>query len=467
MVISFNQAYMIRIKHSTTIFIILFFISNLFLASYYIDLWANDNTTSRVLPIISYLEQCNFQIDKYQKLTGDKSYVAPHYYTDKAPLPALVILPFAGVLKSMGVLPNTNGSYYSPAVYAVGGFICGSLVFAFIVTLTFKALTRNKSAVSEGISPVLLAMLPLYGSFIFVFSGTFFGHLFAGGLLLGSYILLNNKKFMLSGLLLGLGFVSDYPLALIGAIWFAQIWFREKPRSAILYAAGIVPSLIFIMAYNAYFTGSPFTMLYKFVSQDYAFMKDSYGFALPKPEALWGLIFSQYRGVLFYAPMLILFIYYFALQVKVQSVKILTNNYLLAGSVIFVLFIASYQMWWGGWCWGPRHLTTIGILWMYEGILMVSKRKVSIPVFASLAGLGLLINFLAKFTVVYSVPSDVKYPLFQTVLPNVMNGNFNPNNLASIMLHSGPGFAAFLFVMIFAGLVYGLDKYYKLVAKQQ
>ena len=170
MVISFNQAYMIRIKHSTTIFIILFFISNLFLASYYIDLWANDNTTSRVLPIISYLEQCNFQIDKYQKLTGDKSYVAPHYYTDKAPLPALVVLPFAGVLKSMGVLPNTNGSYYSPAVYAVGGFICGSLVFAFIVTLTFKALTRNKSAVSEGISPVLLAMLPFGIGFAGVFS---------------------------------------------------------------------------------------------------------------------------------------------------------------------------------------------------------------------------------------------------------------------------------------------------------
>ncbi len=457
---------MLKNPKRSTLFYISFFIANLFLATFYIDLWRNDNTTSRVLPLAAYLEQGNFQIDKYEHLTGDKSYVAPHYYTDKAPLPIIISLPFAVLLKRLGIIVATNGSYYTPSLYAIGGFICGSVVFALIILITFKMLVKNKRAPSCPAHPVLWATLPFYSSFLFVYSGTFFGHLFAGGLLLASYVFIEKRSYFLSGLFIGLSFLSDYPIALIGLIWGLQIVIQKQWKGAFNFALGVLPSIGFILFYNYYFTGNAFTMLYKFVSQDYAFMKEGYGFALPKPEALWGLLISPYRGVLFYAPILLLFAFLAFKWITKETIHSLKTNYLLLSSILFVLFISSYQMWWGGWCWGPRHLTTITVVWLYAGIKAFHQRKKSIWIAYGLLVIGFIINFLAKSTIAYSAPSDIKFPLLETVMPNLLNGNFNPNNLASLVLGTSPLLASMLFVLLFVVLHAGFSVYYRLIQKE-
>lgn len=454
------------IRNPFFLFYLSFFLANLFLASFYIDLWRNDNTTSRVLPLAAYLDQGNFQIDNYQQLTGDKSYVAPHYYTDKAPLPMFVALPFAVLLKAAGVLSPSDGSYYTPSLYALGGFLCGSLVFAFIVFLSLKMLIQNNGPNARPKHPVVWAMLPFYASFIFIYSGTFFGHLFAGGLLLISYICLGKRNYLLSGLFVGLGFISDYPIALFGCIWGLQILAQKQWKPLFKFALGAVPSIGFILNYNYYFTGNAFTMLYKFVSQDYAFMKEGYGFALPKPEALWGLLISPYRGVLFYAPILGLFAYLAIRKCSSMSFTTLITNNLLLGSILYVLFISSYQMWWGGWCWGPRHLTAVSILWLYVGISEVGKNKQWHKLAYCLLAIGFIVNVLAKVTIVYSAPSDIKFPLLETVMPNLLNGNFNPNNLASLVLGTSPLLASMLFVLLFVVLQAGFSVYYRLIQKE-
>ncbi len=84
-------------RHKNT-FLLVFFMLNLLIGSFYLDIWKNANTTSRALPIITYFEDGTFRFDKYHELTCDKSFINGHYYTDKAPLPTYVVLPFFGAL---------------------------------------------------------------------------------------------------------------------------------------------------------------------------------------------------------------------------------------------------------------------------------------------------------------------------------------------------------------------------------
>lgn len=46
-------------------FLLIFFLINLFLASFYLDVWINANTISRTLPLISYFENGSNQHQSY------------------------------------------------------------------------------------------------------------------------------------------------------------------------------------------------------------------------------------------------------------------------------------------------------------------------------------------------------------------------------------------------------------------
>ena len=80
--------------------------------------------------------------------------------------------------------------------------------------------------------------------------------------------------------------------------------------------------------------------------------------------------------------------------------------------------------------------------------------------------IGFIINFLAKSTIVYSAPSDIKFPLLETVMPNLLNDNFNPNNIASLALGASPRLAAILFVLLFVAIQGGFAVYYRFVLKE-
>jgi len=434
-------------------FYIVFFFVNLLLSSYFLDTWNNSNTTSRALPIVLYFEQGNFQIDKYHELVLDKAYIDGHYYTDKAPLPTLIVLPIFGLLKWIGLIQAVDGSYYGPSVYILGGLICGSIPFVIFMVLSFVGMKRTKS----GISPVLLSCMPFFGSFIFVFAGTYFTHMMSGLLLLIAYIYLKKSGFILAGLFAGLAFLSEYTVALIFPIWALQVWIKEKSfTKGFYFGLGTLPAIIFILGYNYYFTGSPITMMYKFHTfQD---LHSNYGFSLPTIESLWGLSFSNYKGLFFYAPFLLLALFAVFRHNKISAIA---SHYITWVSIAYFLVIAGYFGWWGGWTYGPRLLFPIVVLLLYEGILQVSKYKINKVLFWALTVFGLAGAFLAKITVLYSIPTESIHPFVQTIFPALANGGFNPNNLATMIFGMNPLVAGILWVILFVGGMVFLDRYEK------
>jgi len=424
-------------------FLTVFLLFNLILSVFYIDLWENANTTSRVLPIISFFETGSLRIDRYHELTCDKAYIDGHYYTDKAPLPSLFVIPFFGILKNVGIIePSGTGSFYGKHIYALGGILVGSIPFIMILGLS---LTAIRSSII--ISPPLLAMLSFYSSFIFVFTGTFFAHIFSGLLLLLSYIFIRNEKIVLSGLFAGLAFLSEYNLAVIYLVWGLLMIFRRKYATIIRFMIGVFPSIIFILIYNYIFTGNPFTMLYKFHTFDQ--LHQNYGFSFPGFQSLWGLSFSWYKGLFFYAPILLLVLFVVVINFRKVGSKKFWNNYLVLPVIIYFLFIASYFGWWGGWTHGPRLLLAPAVLLIYGGIKILVRLDFNKGAFWFLVMAGLVINFAAKATLVYSVPTGEKNPLFDLLLPRLLNGELNSNNLLSIYLHISPQLAFGIFISLF------------------
>ena len=439
-------------------FYIVFFIINLLLSYFYVDIWTtNSNTASRALPIISFFENGSLQIDKYQEPINDKAHINGHYYTDKAPLPTFVVLPFFGILKAVGLVKEVDGSLFGTEVFMLGSFICGSLPFVLFMLLALFAIRKKNPSVS----PVFLVMMPFYGSFIFVFAGTYFAHIMSAFLLLVAYLFLKDKKYVLAGLFSGLAFLSDYTIALVFPIWALQVWIKEKSfYKGFLFGLGTVPAIVFIMIYNFIFTGSPFEMLYKY--HNFQDLHTNYGFNLPSLESIWGLTFSDYKGLFFYTPFLFLA---FAGISKKYNFRAFAGHYLFYFSVVYFLVVASYFGWWGGWTYGPRLLFPVAVFLVYEGIVKISDYKFSAAFFWILTVFGLAGAFLAKITVVYSVPTDSLHPFSQTIFPAIKAGSFNPNNLTTIIFGINPALAAIIWIVGFAGGIFFLDSWLQKIKK--
>ncbi len=444
-------------------FVVIFFTLNLLLSTFYLDAWQNGNTVSRALPIITYFESGTFQFDKYHEKTCDKSHIKGHYYTDKAPLPTYVVLPFFGILVKTGLIsPNAEGSLLSPYIFMLGGFLTASLPFSIIILMLFLAISKCKLS----FSPVFLSMLPFYGSLIFVFAGTYFAHILSGILLLASYLNLKKDKVIIAGTYAGLSFLCEYNLAVIFFIYGIQLIIRKKSiKPAVYYSLGILPSLLFILYYNYHFTGSPFEMLYKY--HTFGELHKNYGFSFPGFASVYGLSFSPYRGLFFYAP----FVLFFAVMAFKPAIRngigFLLKNYLILPVVIYYLFIASYFGWHGGWTYGPRFLIAVAILLTYEGVKFLSARKFPKVLFWIISLFGTVCAFLAKATLVYSIPTETANPFPDLIIPHFLNGDFNPNNLLTFIFNIKPVYAFVFFIFLFTGslillnfLYYKTNKYF-------
>lgn len=437
---------------------------------FYLDTWDNGNTASRMLAVQHAVNDGTFCIDEGHEKTNDKSFINGHYYSDKAPLPTLLVIPFYKIAMMCGYAEDGNGHL----IYILGSIICGAIPFSLILLLIVIAIPSRFSRDEEKQSPEAsanlnkkrfspaLIMCAMFGSFIFIYAGTFYNHVLSGLFLLLAYIHLRKENYLLSGLFAGAGFLSEYIILVVIAIWGIQILINSKKfRNVILFGMGVLPSLLIIMIYNFIFTGSPFDMLYKF--HNFEDLHTNYGFSHPTFESLWGLTFGQYKGLLFYTPVLILIFYLFLKQVFLQpflsTAKNILRSYLGPITIAIILLVSSYFGWWGGWAYGPRLILFIVVLLLYEGFIYLQGKDLHMFSLWTLLLIGLGCAFAAKFTVLYSIPSESYFPFTDTIIPNIKAGNYNGNNILTMFGGVSAGSAAIVFVLLFVVSVIGLERY--------
>ncbi|MCB9169514.1 MAG: hypothetical protein H6597_06350 [Flavobacteriales bacterium] len=426
----------------------------LVLTSWHLEHGPNDNTMSRAAMVAAVIEQHSLCIDAYQEGIGDKAFMDGHYYSDKAPLPALLVIPFYQMMVWTGVVHAGERGLLTDGLLMLGGFICGSMPLVLIMLLSWNALRRS----TPPAAPILFAVLPFLGSFLFVYSGSFNAHILGALFVILGSISMEREHYAWMGLACGAAVLCEYTLIVFPLVWGAMVLarLRDEPpgpplRALIGIMKGASPMVLLLLFFNYAQSGNPLSLGYDHEAH-YTFMSNGYGLGLPTWTSLWGLTFSSYRGLFIYMPVLVAVAAAWALSPRKGIAP--WNDAVLIACILSLLIVAGYRMWWGGWAYGPRHLTTVAVLLAYRGLPLLATQRWGRWPFFVLAGIGILEALAAKSTLGYSMPTGVLHPLSELVLPELRAGHFTimqwPCALGLTPAQATTAFVIVLILAIFA-----------------
>lgn len=436
---------------------IYFLLLVVFLSVYYVDLWKNGNTVSRLLPVKALAQQGTWCIDDYHEETIDKALIDGHYYSEKAPLPAWIVAPVYLLLYNLEIDQLMKDD--DELLYLTGSILIAVIPFVLFVMLIYRSLIKEGWNIYKA---MLVSLILPYSAFIWIYGGTAFSHVMAGLWLVLSYIYIREKKsYVVSGFFAGLALITEYPIGMIFLLWPAVLLYQNKSiRPSLLFALGTFPAVIAQFIYNYIFTGNPIDMLYNHQAIDFYHDPNTFiGFALPIPEAMWKLLFGFYRGWFFHAPVLILF-FAFLIKQTVKTPKMMLFNYLAPLVVCSYLLFSSYRVWYGGWCFGPRHFVPLTMLLLYHFAKYCDLKGLRLYIFSALSLLGLLYCWMAKSTLLYSINAEFSNPLTELLIPAIRNGSFNENNILTLLFNASPmvgnvvWLVAYVFTIVFISIKY-------------
>lgn len=355
------------------------------------------------------VEHRTFAIDAYAGNTGDVARHGSHLYSNKSPaLSWIAAIPYA-------VLHAVEHDSSSIAAIAFNAYICTLLCIALPGALV--ALMLYRYARGKGFSApwsACVALTTTLATQSLPYATIFMLHVPSGALLLFAAI---SPRRTLAGLAAGLATVMNYlcaPALLILGLAGDRKW---------RFGAGAVPPLVLLAIYQKICFGSVFAS--SIAREDARFLSSGamFGlFRLPQPDALFGISFSPYRGLFFFAPVLIM---------AVAGVVVWFRNgddrrMLGAVVLIFAIFFfvnASFNGWEGGFGIGARYLVpAIPLL----ALAMLRCKGWQRPMLIALAIVSFAINFAA--TAVDPQPSgSIPRPLTQYILPLLIHGHFSPD----------------------------------------
>lgn len=419
----------------------------LFLSSWHLFGGGNDNVTSRAAMVAAIVEHGTLNIDAYAERAGDKALINGHYYSEKAPLPALIVVPFWWVVHHVSPSSPSDGTL-NPALIRLGGFLSGSVPFALIVTLVWLRLRASNG--HGRIPPAWAAALPLFGSFLFIQSGAFFGHLIGAMFLLLAYRAQQRDRLIGCGAWAGAAVLCEYTVAVFPLCWAVLVLLRRDYRALGKLALGALPACMILCAYNMAISGTPFTIGYTH-QVGYDFMHVAAGFGLPRIDHLWHITLSDYRGLFFYAPVLSVAV--IALFVQRDAPRWWMDPVILP-AVLSIIAISGFGGWWGGWSYGPRYLTAVAVMLFYRCLPSLVHWQWSRWASTPLALFGLFCALTAKDTAGFSLPTEFKHPLVEVILPAI--GKSHSDIQWPILFGIPAGWCSLLFLLLFASGMFAL-----------
>jgi hypothetical protein len=315
------------------------------------------NQGARFAQLHAVVMQGTLQIDKYHEPIGDKAFIDGHYYSEKAPAIALLALPaFAAtvaVQKWMGVDPDTQPGWRWSEWITTAGSVA---ILAALGGVAFFALLQRR--LGAGIA--LVATIALFlGTITWPYATALFAHAGTIGLLaivLWSVLArsASTRKTIIGGLCAGLAVAGEYPAIFPCGVLGLYLLVRDY-RRALLFAASALPALLVVLINNALSTGSPFTLAY---GSNALFPEISssnfFGFNLPSGRALRGLLWGEYRGLLFWSPVMLMALPGLVFLWRTNRILALA---IAVATVVTLIQASSFSGWTGGSSLGPRYLT--------------------------------------------------------------------------------------------------------------
>lgn len=341
----------------------------------------NANPYARYATLQAIAEDHGLAIDAYQGTTCDWARrPGGHFYSNKAPGPTLLAVPFYLPVDAIVVAHAQNRAERDlrrkearDSILSYLAITLQVLPFMLVVLLAAEWL-RRAGASRTAIEMAALAML--FGNTASLLMNMFFGHGMAALFTLALALALLERRLFLAGLLFGLDVLTDYGSGLflpvvLGLIAFAPgaargTRWRQLSRFGL---GGLAPFVVFA-AYHAYCFGGPFTLPNKY--QNPVFVE-------PGARALWGvidfvpswpivkaLLFGAKRGLWVTQPWVLLLVAIFAVLVwsrrrwgeHLSAARTLLL-FALGGLAVLFFMNASFGGWHGGVSPGPRYMSAI------------------------------------------------------------------------------------------------------------
>ncbi len=410
---------------------------------------SNANPVSRAALGISILDQHTFSIDRYQSATPDKAWYAGHYFTEKAPGLSFAALPSMGAAY-LGLKLVGRGAFYvepatgepSPAfkILTMIGTVFTSGVLTALAAASLFLLGRGLGVCPR--AAVFAALAFGLGTPAWGWATAFFGHAVAGGcLLLGfslaAYTLETSRQtvrlvpWIATGFLLSYAVVTEYPAAPAAAIIWVLILLKAASRGRktlgpvlLGLAMGTLPCAVMLFAYNQAAFGSWFRPGYQQVVGFQGMQQGMVGLTYPKASALYGILLSLRRGVIWLSPLMVVAPY----AVGVAWRRRPARPYIATAALVvayFLAFNASYFYWDGGFSTGPRHITpALGFACLPLAFLWQDSGRTTKNLMLCALGLSMLLSF-ACASVSMTISPLLENPLLEVVLPSLVGGRVN------------------------------------------
>jgi hypothetical protein len=402
------------------------------------------NQTSRYLMTEAIVLRHTPEITPNHSRTVDKGELDGRYYSDKAIGISLLAVPlyaaFRAAERATGLDPNDH--VVARARVHMLSFLLAGLPTVVMAALLARVLRRLGTKPSRA---ALLASAFALGTLVFPYGTVLYGHTLAACLLFAAFVVvfewdlartgrddtpLDPKRALLLGALSATGFIVEYPTALPFAIVVGYALWRS-PRASIAptigkLAIGVAPLAVVHMAYSTWAFGSPFALPYKYVIEPIFRAHTSsgiFGIGLPIPSAVYGALFSAYRGIFFFCPITVLvFAGYAAWLARGTHLRFAA---LCAGITIAgFAFVVSYYAWHGGMGVGSRHLVPFcAFLVMPIGYLV--ERSAGWRVATSVLGATSVLILGTIVAITMHFPEEDPFlgnPLYALVVPALLRG---------------------------------------------
>ncbi|CAN5888182.1 hypothetical protein BH23PLA1_BH23PLA1_04620 [soil metagenome] len=402
------------------------------LASYAYFWHARDwNTASRLMLTYALVDRGTIVLDGLEDQTRDIAFFEGRYYTDKLPgFSILAIVPY-GLAKGMLGLPDhpLGGPALThwPADYwttlGTSG-LATSGAGALLVLLAIRIGCGPRRAALVGLAYGLATPAYVYGTLAYGHQVTAFALLAAFALLQGIGPSRARLRAGMAGFLAAFAAVVELqvgPVSAILGLYLLVIVIRRQATFSTLpaFVIGATLPTLALLGYNVLAFGDPLDMGYfHHATRQFAEVhskENPLGLNRPDWSRAVPLLWGGYRGLLYYAPILVLtFPGWIVLLWRRQWGIALVS---LAVCLSVFLVNLSYPEWTGGWSTGPRLLVPLLPFAMLPvaALLAAGGRKgTGLAVVLALAGGVLMLLFQG---VGARIPQDIPDPLLDIVWP--------------------------------------------------
>jgi hypothetical protein len=393
----------------------------------------NPNELSRFEAVVAYVESGTFSIDETVRRFGDqmdKSVWNGRTYSNKAPGLIFAAVPVYRLLRVFFPEPREGWSL----VFVLTRIFTVSLI-CFLAPARFAR--RLEAQASPTAAAVACAVA--FGTNFLFYSRTFFSHAWTASLLFLAWDLIVTSEetsrrrsvFLLAaGLLAGWAAISEYPAALVAMVLAARVVAGARGKQmgrAAFFAAGAVPALALLAAYDATCFGSPWRLssaCEAFPAYAALARKPLLGFGPPTLAGLLGTFFSPRRGLFVFSPFLLWsiagwFLWWRSGRDRRDCI------FTLAAAVAVWLPITGYTNWDGGWSLGMRYLLP-GVFFAAMAIPRALETPLSRGLFLVAATYSIALHTFASLSYAH-YPNAIGWPVAAVSAWLLARGAVAPN----------------------------------------